>query len=143
MSRSGRITAALLAGVLAAGPVWAQGATQNSADPEGAARHEELPVSLERIRRELASAPRTTERRDGLRLQYYVEVYGKAPKLELFTPDMNLTTAPVRYGGMTHQEFMSVVTPEEFKAPAADISGAIAALLKWAVERKKNSSPKR
>lgn len=100
-------------------------------------------MSLERIRRELASAPRTTERRDGLRLQYYVEVYGKAPKLELFTPDMNLTTAPVRYGGMTHQEFMSVVTPEEFKAPAADISGAIAALLKWAVERKKNSSPKR
>lgn len=103
----------------------------------------ELPVSLERIRRELAQHVRTTESRDGMRLSYYVEVYGTAPRLQLFTPGENISTAPVQYGGMTHQEFLSVVTPQEFKSPAADIPAAIAALVKWAVEKKKNSEPKR
>lgn len=72
-----------------------------------------------------------------------MEVYGKAPRLELFAPEINLTNAPVMYGGMTHQEFLSVVTPEEFRSPPADISGAIAALIKWAVQKQKNSSPRR
>jgi hypothetical protein len=146
MQRSGRIRAAVLTGVLAAAPVCGQG-RPSGADSGSEARdasRSEIPVSLERIRRELAaSQPRTTEARKGLRLEYYVEVFGKAPDIELFIPQTNLTTAPVMYGGMTHQEFISLVTPEEFRSPPADIGGAIAALIKWAAERKKNSSPQR
>jgi hypothetical protein len=119
----------------------AQAPEQERRDRE--ARDPELPVSLERIRRELLQQTRTTESRDGLRLSYYVEVYGRAPRLELFTPEDNLVNSPVMYGGMTHQEFLRVVTPEEFRAPAADISGAIAALIKWAADKKKPSTRQR
>jgi hypothetical protein len=114
---------------------------------EGAARpatsDPEPPVSLERIRRGLALQPRTRESRDGLRLEYFIEVYGQAPRLELFTPEENAITAPVMYGGMTHQEFLQVVTPQEFRAPAADIPGAIAALIKWYAQKRAGSSPPR
>ncbi len=99
-------------------------------------------VSLDRIRRELRTALRTTESRNGLRIQYYVEVYGRAPKLELFTKADNVAAAPVMYGGMTHQEFLNVVTPQEFRAPAADIPGAIAALIKWYAGKRKPGGDK-
>lgn len=101
---------------------------------------ETLPVSLERIRRELAATqPRSRSSKDGLRLEYYVEVYGRAPRIELFLPQENITNAPVMYGGMTHQEFLKVVTPQEFSAPAADIPGAIIALVKWLSDKNKSS----
>jgi hypothetical protein len=116
----------------------APAARKKQAPPEG-----QLPVSLDRIRRELGAQTRTRESRHGLRLDYYVEVYGTAPRLQLFAPEFNFTNAPVMYGGMTHEEFLSVVTPEEFRSPPADISGAIAAFVKWAIEKKKSSSPRR
>ncbi|MBI2222337.1 MAG: hypothetical protein HYU53_14165 [Acidobacteria bacterium] len=107
----------------------AEGPGSGPAKP--AAPNPDPPVSLERIRRGLAVQARTRESRDGLKLEYFIEVYGQAPRLALFTPEENVATAPVMYGGMTHREFLHVVTPEEFRAPAADISGAIAALLNW------------
>ncbi|HEX7021199.1 MAG TPA: hypothetical protein VF159_14370 [Gemmatimonadaceae bacterium] len=104
------------------------------------ARQTDLPVSLERIRRELVATTRTTSSsQDPLRLEYFIDVYGRAPRIELFTREENLTSAPVMYGGMTHQEFMQVVTPQEFRAPAGDISGAIAALVKWLSEKNQKS----
>jgi hypothetical protein len=96
----------------------------------------DLPVSLDRIRAKLAAEPRPTENPDGLRLSYYVDVYGVAPRLDLFSPEINLTTAPVQYGGMTHREFLDLVTPQEFRSPAADIPSAIAALVKWLESRR-------
>lgn len=104
---------------------------------------EDLPVSLDRIRARLAAQPRTTESKDGLRLSYYVDVFGVAPQLDIFGPDINFTTAPVQYGGMTHREFLDLVTPQEFKSPVADIPSALAALIKWATERRKNGSDQR
>ncbi len=89
-----------------------------------------LPIDLDRIHRELqASAVR--EERDGLNLRYYVDVYGQSPRIELFAPDANLTAGPVPYGGPTHREMLEQMTPQEFRAPAADFS----ALLRWLVER--------
>jgi hypothetical protein len=104
---------------------------------------EDLPVSLDRIRAKLAAQPRTAESTDGLRLSYYVDVFGVAPQLDIFGPDINLTTAPVQYGGMTHREFLDHVTPQEFKSPVADIPSALAALIKWATEKRKNGSDQR
>lgn len=108
----------------------ARGATDTRAE-------ERYPVSLDRIRRGLVGTPRTRESRRGLKIEYYVEVYGRAPKVDLFTREENLTSAPVMYGGMTHQEFLQVVTPQEFRAPAADIPGAIAALIKLLADKQK------
>jgi hypothetical protein len=116
-------------------------APRAGSDRRAAARPDEsvraLPVNIDRIRRGLVQQTRTRETRDGLHLQYYVDVYGRAPQLELFTPEENFTNAPVMYGGMTHQEFLQFVTPQEFRAPAADIPGAVAALVKWAAKKVK------
>jgi hypothetical protein len=108
--------------------------TPSAADQTGDAASSELPVSIERIRRKLAQAPRATG--GGLRLEYYVEVYGKSPRIDLFT-DFDPAVGPVQYGSPTHREFLDLVTPEEFRSPAGDLLTPAMALMKWLVERGK------
>ncbi len=97
-----------------------------------------LPVSLERIRRELIhQAARSRNDSHGLDIRYYVEVYGHAPQIQIFSPDEDLVHGPVPYGGMTHQEFLNLVTPQEFRAPAADLSMLPMLLAKWFADREK------
>lgn len=112
-------------------------ATAQAAPPPG-----ELPVSIERIRRKLAQAPQS--KTTGLRLEYYVEVYGKSPKLDFLT-EFDPTTGAVQYGSPTHQEFLDLVTPQEFKSPPADLLTPAVALIKWLAEkgRTKQTNPPR
>lgn len=91
-----------------------------------------LPVDLERIQRGLRESA-VCEERDGLNIRYTVEVYGQAPRIELFVPGSNLETGPVPYGAPTHREMIEAVTPKEFRTPAADLS----ALIRWLAERAK------
>ena len=44
---------------------------------------EDLPVSLERIKRQLNRLPVGDEERSLLHLSYYVEVYGRAPRINV------------------------------------------------------------
>jgi hypothetical protein len=85
-----------------------------------------LPVNVERIRRQLRQTT-VREERDGLNLRYIVDVYGQAPRLELFTKQDNLRNGAVPYGAPTHQDMLNVMTPQEYRAPAADFSG----LMRW------------
>jgi hypothetical protein len=87
---------------------------------------------VQRIYRELQQAA-TREERDGLRLRYFVDVYGQQPPLVLFGPEANLTSGPVPYGAPTHKDMLYQMTPQEFRAPAADLS----ALFRWLAERAK------
>lgn len=114
---------------------------QPSTGSQAAEARTELPVSVERIRRKLAQAPRS--RTDGLKLDYYIEVYGKYPKIDLFT-DFDPTGGPVQYGSPTHREFLDLVTPQEFKSPPADLLTPALALMKWLAEKgkKKPDPPK-
>lgn len=143
------VAAVLTATFLAPAGLFAQQQDQTgSANQRAVARKppdaENLPVSLDRIRKQLAATrTRSKASKDGLRLEYFVDVYGRAPRIELFLPEENITSAPVMYGGMTHQEFLQVVTPQEFKSPPADILGAVSALMKWLSEKQKNSQPAR
>jgi hypothetical protein len=89
-----------------------------------------LPIDLQRIHRELQQTA-TREERDGLQLRYFVDVFGQAPPLVLFGPQDNLSTGPVPYGAPTHKEMLYQMTPQEFRAPAADFS----ALIRWLAER--------
>jgi hypothetical protein len=90
-----------------------------------------LPISVDRIQRELRES--TREERDGLRLRYFIDVYAQAPPIVVFGPDANLKSGPVPYGGPTHKEMLEQMTPQEFRAPAADFS----ALLRWLADRAK------
>ena len=91
-----------------------------------------LPIDVERIHKELQqSADR--EERDGLNLRYVVSVYGQAPPLVLFGPEDDLVNGPVPNSAPTHKEMIEHVTPQEFRAPAADLG----ALMRWLAERTK------
>src|SRR5688500_6187678 len=80
-----------------------------------------LPISLHRIHRELQQSS-STESREGLRLRYQIDVYGRAPAIEFFTEADNLRNGPVPYGGPTHKEMLYMMTPQEFRAPVMDFT---------------------
>jgi hypothetical protein len=92
-----------------------------------------LPLDLQRIQRALRQSSSVREQRDGLNLFYQVDVFGLAPALRLFTPTDNLTNGPVPYGAPTHRDMIEHVTPQEYRAPAADFS----ALFKWLKDKTK------
>ena len=91
-----------------------------------------LGIDVSRIQRQLRQA-QVREERDGLNLRYTVEVFGQVPKIELFTEKDNLKNGRAPYGSPTHREMLEVMTPKEYRAPAADFS----ALLRWFGDKKR------
>src|ERR1700752_2720921 len=90
-----------------------------------------LPVNLKRIERELRQSTVRDESK-GMLIRYKVDVYGQAPPIEFFNRnDPNLFAGPVPYGAPTHREFIEHVTPQEYRAPAADLQS----LFRWLAEK--------
>ncbi|HEX7779920.1 MAG TPA: hypothetical protein VF424_11795 [Vicinamibacterales bacterium] len=101
-------------------------ATQPSNPPAGAAQ---AAADLERIKAQLNRAP--VLKLDDNQLRFYVEVIGKQPSIADVIGSYDLINGPTRRGApMTHQEFLNMVTPQEFYG-----SGGIKAseLLQFAV----------
>lgn len=82
---------------------------------------EDLPVSLSRIQRALSAAPALKmlepEMRNG-RPVFRVEIEGEKIDLRTLLAKDALRGA-VQYGGMTHQEFLDLVTPDDVRGYAA------------------------
>ena len=77
-----------------------------------------LPVWLERIKRRMAATERTQEGRRGLLdLNFYVDVYARAPAIELLR-DFDLDSETVSYGSPTHREMLEAATPREWRPRA-------------------------
>jgi len=89
-----------------------------------------LPISLHRIQRELRQSA-STESHEGLRIRYQVDVYGRAPAIDLFTKGEDLVNGGVPRSAPTHKEMLQMMTPPEFRAPAADFSG----FMRWLAEK--------
>jgi hypothetical protein len=70
---------------------------------------DDLPVSLDRIQRALAGPPpiKLSEEHPVFRL----EIFGRQPTIEDILGE-RFWVGPVPYGGMTHQDFMNMVTPQ-------------------------------
>ena len=102
---------------------------------------DELPVSLTRIQRALSNPAALKVydpvMRDG-RPVYRVDVEGAKIDLQTLLGQESLRGA-VPYGGMTHQEFLDLVTPDDVRgyAPYSNAEGitiaATSIALKWAV----------
>ena len=92
-----------------------------------------LPVDLQRIQRQLQQAT-VRENQEGLNLSFFVDVYGRAPRIELWTPEPNLLTGPAPYGAPTHRQILEQITPQEHRAPAADFSS----LFRWLADKAKD-----
>src|SRR5512140_766484 len=77
----------------------------------------DLPVSLERIQRALQRPP-AVRLEDKGKPVFRVEVFGKKPTIDdILGPDWQ--KGPVPYAGMTHQEFLDMVTPKDVRGYAA------------------------
>ena len=97
----------------------------------------QLPVSLGRIQRALA-APPTLELKEQHPV-FRLEVFGRKPTLEDVLGE-KFWFGPTPYGGMTHKEFMEMVTPKEAQ-PFGSVTGkylvadvALALAEQWALK---------
>jgi hypothetical protein len=91
---------------------------KQTTEPAPAVNADELPVSIEHIQRALNRPPaiRISEQRTIFR----VEVFGNKPTIEeILGRDYLKGPTPAPAGGMTHQEFLNLVTPEEFRGYAS------------------------
>ncbi len=108
------LPAAALGIGLAAPPVAAAQEPDAVAAPDAS----ELPVSLDRIKRRMAATEERQEaRRDLLDLNFYVDVYARAPAIELLR-DFDLDGESVSYGAPTHLEMLEAATPREWRPRA-------------------------
>ena len=89
----------------------------------------ELPVLLERVRRKLDRLPSSQAERNLLRLSYYIEVYGRAPDLNLLE-GFDIHNGPVPYA-TSHRELLGVATPRHFQPAVANVGN----VLGWAWRR--------
>jgi hypothetical protein len=99
----------------------------------------ELPVSMNRIQRALSRPPAI--RLEGQRIIFRVEVLGRKLTIEdILGPDY--LKGPVQsYGGITHQEFLNMVTPKDVQGYAAFNNreaftvAATSFALQWALQK--------
>jgi len=128
-------------------PAPAQGPDQATGLGAGARATETAPptvdpdaigVSLDKIQKAVAKPPaiKLSEERPVFR----VEVFGKNPSIEdILGPDY--LRGPVPYSGMTHQDFLNMVTPKDVQGYAAFTNGqgmvvaATSIALQWALQK--------
>jgi hypothetical protein len=138
METGGRVAARVVQMVMAPGFLLAAvvvfGLQQPapSDDPPG-----QLPVSLERIQRALSRAPAIRLDKDNV---YRVAIIGRKPTIEdILGPDY--LKGPTPAGAPTHQEFLDLVTPTDFRGYAAFNNrealtvAATSFALQWALQK--------
>lgn len=111
------LTALLVLGLAHVAAAQGQG---SAPAPAPAVDVNRLPINMERIQRKLRQAA-VREERDGLNLKYMVDVFGQAPPIQYFALREDLRNGPVPYGAPTHRQMVDAVTPQEYRAPAAQI----------------------
>ena len=82
-----------------------------------------LGVDLTRIEKGLRiAATRDKEVRDGLRLEFSIQVFGQAPKLDILQ-GIDLVNGAVPGTAPTHRQFIEHVTPQIYRQPGVDFFG--------------------
>ena len=104
-----RLIRVALIGMLAIG-VANVAAAQEQSQRGSTVNVNRLPIDLHRIQRDLRQSAETQSDNKGLKIAYRVDVYGQAPRIELFTKDDDLSSAKVPYGAPTHQDMLYQVT---------------------------------
>ena len=118
-----------------AAPAWAQDpptpAPTADTKAEPAIDSTKLGVSLSRIQRGLFIATeRDKSNPDGLRLEFNVQVYGMAPKIEVLK-GIDLFNGAVPGTAPSHSQMLEFITPAIYRSPGLPIS----ALAFWAANQ--------
>jgi hypothetical protein len=89
-----------------------------------------LGVSMARIRQGLrVSEAREQQNGTGLKLQFQVQVFGAAPRIDILQGFDIRKGAPTPFGAPTHSDFISQWTPLAYRSPPAPLSS----LAGWAL----------
>jgi hypothetical protein len=115
-----------------AGPAWAQDPPAPPPPAEGQAIDAtKLGVDLSRIKKGLRVAE-TREKltTDGLRLNYSIQVYGQAPKIDVLK-DIDLFNGGVPGTAPSHNQMIEFWTPAIYRSPTMPVS----ALAFWAAQQ--------
>ena len=105
-----RPTAAVLLATFALPPgLFAQ--QQQQAPPPAAPPAQQLPVDMAKIREALNQDPKLRLNTD--ELKFYVDIIGRIPTFEEIVGDFDLRNGRVPGAPMTHDEFLSMVTPKD------------------------------
>jgi len=132
-----RLALALVLAVATAAPARAPSPVPAAAAGEPAARVQAPPVdatklgvSLDRIQKSLrVSEAREQVSGTPLKLEYQVQVYGAAPRINVLE-DFDISRGtPLQYGAPTHQEFLNHWTPQAYRSPRMPLSS----LAGWAL----------
>jgi hypothetical protein len=100
--------------------------------PETTVDASKMGVSMSRIKKGLrVTESRQTTSSAPMKLEYQLQVFGAAPRIDILQ-DFNIGQgAPLSYGAPTHNEFITQWTPQAFRAPVASLSS----IAFWAVEK--------
>ena len=144
-------TLALLAMLAAASsPAWAQ--DQQPEPPSGpqALKRSDPPqtpvidatklgVSLSRIQKGLRTAE-TREKTNpgGLRLEFNVQVYGTAPRIDMLQ-GIDLVNGAVPGTAPSHSQLIEFVTPQIYRTPTMPVSAFAALAAKWLADKSKKT----
>ncbi|MDP2055554.1 MAG: hypothetical protein Q8L75_18090 [Acidobacteriota bacterium] len=109
-----------------AAPAWAQEPPAASA-AEAPVDPNLFGVSLERIQRGLfltESREKDQQAGTAFRLEYQVQVYGMAPKIEVLK-GVDLFNGPVPGSAPSHRQFIEHVTPQIYRTPGLPLSAGL------------------
>jgi hypothetical protein len=125
-----RAFAALLIVAGLAQPAWCQDPVPAPA-PDSPIDAAKLGVSLSKIQKGLFIAEaREKQSSDGIRLQFNVQVYGLAPKIEVLK-GVDLVNGGVPGSAPTHRQMIEFGTPAIYRSPTMPVS----ALAFWAASQ--------
>lgn len=103
-----------------------EAAAQATGGQEPALDATKLGVSLSRIQKGLrVSEAREQATGTPLRLEYQVQVYGAAPRIDILQDFDISRDAPLQYGAPMHQDFLNQLTPQAYRSPRWPV-GALA-----------------
>ena len=99
-----------------------------------------LGVSLDRIQKGLRVAEiKEQQARDGLRLEFNIQVFGVAPRIDVIPEGEDLVFGPVPGTAPSHPQFLEFVTPQIYRTPAMPLSSFAVWAAKWMAEKSKKS----
>ena len=133
-------TLALLAMLAAASsPVWAQDQQPEAAPDTPVIDATKLGVSLSRIQKGLRTAE-TREKTNpgGLRLEFNVQVYGTAPRIDVLQ-GIDLVNGAVPGTAPSHSQLIEFVTPQIYRTPTMPVSAFAAWAAKWLADKSKKT----
>ena len=111
-----------------------------SVSPDAPVDASKLGVSIGRIKKGLRlTESRQTASSTPLKLEYQIQVFGAAPRIDILQGFNISPGAPLSYGAPTHNDFINQWTPQAYRSPPVPLSSIAFWALGEAAKRSQKS----